>query len=85
MGVTNGYDAAKIGKNNHFLLIMRVRILQKIGLLDLTNRTQLRTILGALVGAQSAPKLHPRARLSVAERTDVFVNSIAEYICSSED
>ena len=61
MGVTIGYDAAKSVKNTHLLVIMRVRLLQKIGLLDLTNRTRLRTILGALFGAQSAPKLHPRA------------------------
>ena len=40
MGVTIGGDAAKSGKNTHLLVIMRVRLLQKIGLLDLTNRTR---------------------------------------------
>ena len=37
MGVTIGYDAEKIGKNTHLLVIMRVRLSQKIGLLNLTN------------------------------------------------
>ena len=40
MGVTIGGDAAKSGKNTHLLVIMRVRLSQKIGLLDLTNRTR---------------------------------------------
>ena len=39
MGVTIGGDAAKSGKNTNLLVIMSVRLLQKIGLLDLTNRT----------------------------------------------
>ena len=39
MGVKIGGDAAKIGKNTHLLVVMRVRLLQNIGLLDLTNRT----------------------------------------------
>ena len=39
MGVTIGGDAEKSDKNTHLLWIMRVRILQKIGLLDLTNQT----------------------------------------------
>ena len=39
MEVTIGGDAAKSGKNTHLLVIMRVRLSQKIGLLDLTNRT----------------------------------------------
>ena len=38
MGVTIVGDAAKSGKNNHLLIVMRVRLSQKIGLLDLTNR-----------------------------------------------
>ena len=44
MRVTNGGDSTKIGKNYHFLLvIMRVRLLQKVGIktlqigLDLKN------------------------------------------------
>ena len=40
MGVTIGGDAAKIGKNTNFLVIMRVRISQKIGLIDLTNHNR---------------------------------------------
>ena len=39
MGVTIGGDAAKSGKNTHLLVIMRVRLSQNIGLLDLKNRT----------------------------------------------
>ena len=37
MGVTIGGDAAKIGMNTHLLVVMRVRLSQKIGLLDLEN------------------------------------------------
>ena len=39
MGVTIGGDAAKIVKTIHLLVIMRVRLTQKIGLLDFTNWT----------------------------------------------
>ena len=39
MGVTIGGDAAKSVKNTHLLVIMCVRLSQKIGLLDFTNRT----------------------------------------------
>ena len=39
MGVRIGFDAAKNGKNTHLLVAMRLRLLQKIGLLDLTNWT----------------------------------------------
>ena len=42
MGVIIGVDAAKIGRNNHLLVIIRMRLLQKIGLLNLKNRTQLK-------------------------------------------
>ena len=44
MGVTLGVDAAKSGKNTHLLVIMRVGLLQKIGLLDLINRTRFKTV-----------------------------------------
>ena len=37
MGVKIGGDAAKNDKNNHLLLVMCVRLLQKIGLLNLRN------------------------------------------------
>ena len=40
MGSTIEYDAEKRGKNTRLLVVMRVGILQKIGLLGLTNRTQ---------------------------------------------
>ena len=39
-GVTIGGDAAKSGKDTHLLVVMRVRLSQNIGLLDLTNRTR---------------------------------------------
>ena len=39
MGVAIGGDAAKSDKNTDLLVIMRVRLSQKIGPLDLTNRT----------------------------------------------
>ena len=39
MGVEIEGGAAKIGKNNNLLVIMRVRLSQKIGPLDLTKRT----------------------------------------------
>ena len=38
MGVTIGGDAEKSGNNTHLLVIMRVRLSQKISLLDMTNR-----------------------------------------------
>ena len=37
MGVKIGGDTAKSNKNTHLLVIMRVRLSQKIGLLDLKN------------------------------------------------
>ena len=40
MGVTIGGDAHKSGKNTHLLVVMRVRLSQKIGLLDLTNHNR---------------------------------------------
>ena len=40
MGVKIGNYAAKSGNNTHLLVIMRVRLSQKIGLLDLTTRTR---------------------------------------------
>ena len=40
MGVMIGSDAAKSGKNTNLLLIMRVRLSQRIGLHNLTNRTR---------------------------------------------
>ena len=39
-GVAIGGDAAKSSKNTYLVVIMRVRLSQKIGLLDLTNRTR---------------------------------------------
>ena len=46
MGVTIGDDAEKIGENTHLLVIMRMRLSQKIDLLDLTNRTQFKKVNG---------------------------------------
>ena len=40
MGVKFGGDAAKIGNNTHLLVIMHTKLSQKIGLIDLTNRTR---------------------------------------------
>ena len=40
MGLTIGGDAAKSGKNTHLSVIMCVRLFQKIGLLNLTDRTR---------------------------------------------
>ena len=37
--VTIGGDAVKTGKNTHLVVVMCVRLLRKIGLLDLTNWT----------------------------------------------
>ena len=40
MEVTIGGGAAKISKNTHLLAIMRVRLSQKISLIDLANQTK---------------------------------------------
>ena len=40
MGVTIGGDAEKNGNIINLLVMMRVRLLQKIGLLDFTNFAQ---------------------------------------------
>ena len=40
MGVIIGGDAVKIDKNTNLLVIMRMRLLKKTVLLDLTNQTQ---------------------------------------------
>ena len=45
-GVKIWGDAAKIGKNTNLLVIMCVRLSHKIGLLDLTNRTQFKKLNG---------------------------------------
>ena len=46
MGVTIGVDADKSGKNTHLLVVMRVRLFQKIGLLNLTNGDQFKKVNG---------------------------------------
>ena len=53
MGVTIGGDAAKSGKNTHLLVVMRVSLSQKIGLLDLTNRTRLKNGKGYKIRTKS--------------------------------
>ena len=40
MGLKIDGDADKSGKNTHLLVIMRTRLLHKIGLTDLTNWTR---------------------------------------------
>ena len=40
LGNNGGGDAAKSGKNTNLLVIMRTRLLQKIGLIDLENWTR---------------------------------------------
>ena len=40
MGVKIGGDAAESGKETHLLVMMHVRLLQKIGILDLGNGNQ---------------------------------------------
>ena len=42
MGVAIEGGAGKIGKNTHLLVIMRVRLFQIIGILNLTNCIQLK-------------------------------------------
>ena len=44
MGATLGGNAAKSGKNTILLVIMRVGLLEKIGPLNLTNRTGLKKV-----------------------------------------
>ena len=40
MGVTIGINAAYSGKNNHLVVLIRVRPSKNIGLLNLKNQTQ---------------------------------------------
>ena len=53
MGVTIGCDAAKSGKNTHLLVVMCVRLSQKIGPLDLTNRTRFKKVNGYKIRTKS--------------------------------
>ena len=46
MGVKIGGDAAKSVKDTQLLVIMHVRLLQKIGLLGLMNQTQFKKLNG---------------------------------------
>ena len=46
MGVTIRGDAAKIGKNTNLLVIVCVRLLQKIGTFDLKNRNRFKKVNG---------------------------------------
>ena len=45
-GVTFGIDAAKSANDSNYLVIMCVRLLQKIGLLYLTNQTRFKKMSG---------------------------------------
>ena len=53
MGAKIGYNAAKSGKNTHLLVIMRVMLLQKIGLLNLTNQTRFKKVKGQKICTKS--------------------------------
>ena len=53
MGVTIGCDAAKIGNNAHLLVIICVRLLQKIGLINLMNHTQFKKVNGYKIRTES--------------------------------
>ena len=46
MGVKIGGDAGKSGKNRHLLVIIHVRLSQKIGLINLMNCTRFKEING---------------------------------------
>ena len=46
MGVKIGDDSAKSGKNTHLVVIMRMRLSQKIGLQNLTNQTRFKKVNG---------------------------------------
>ena len=52
-GVTIGDDAAKNGKSIHLLVVMGVRLLQKIRLLDLTNCTRFKKGKGYKIRTKS--------------------------------
>ena len=45
MGVKIEGNAAKSGKNTHLLVIMRVRLSQKIGLIELMNRNRFKKLM----------------------------------------
>ena len=53
MGVAIGGDDAKSGKNTHLLVVMHMRLLQKIGLPDLTTRTWFKTVNGYKIRTKS--------------------------------
>ena len=53
MGVRIGVNSAKIGKNTHLLVAMRVRILQNIGLPELMNRTRFKKLNGYKIRTKS--------------------------------
>ena len=44
MGVKIGFNAEKSAKNTHLVVVMRVRLSHNIGLINLTNRTQLKKV-----------------------------------------
>ena len=70
MGVTIGGDAAKNDKNTHLLVIMHVRLSQKIGFLDLTDRTRFKKGNGYKIRTKSVRNyLRMRLRPKLTERT----------------
>ena len=51
--MTIGIDAARSGNNTHLLVIMRMRLSKKIGLIDLMNWTRLKKINGQKIRTES--------------------------------
>ena len=49
MGWEIGGDAAKSGNKTRLVVVIRVRLSQNIGLLDLTNRTQFKKLNGYII------------------------------------
>ena len=84
--VTIGGDATKSGKNTHLLVVMRVRILQKMGLLDLKNRTQFKTENCYKISTKSVRNyrgsrlmLHTRSIYYWHKNVDLLVVCLVDY------
>ena len=56
MGVTLGGDADKSGNNTNLLVIMRVRLSQKISPLDFMNQNQQKKVKGYRICTKSVLK-----------------------------
>ena len=53
MGVKIGGGAVKIGKNSPLLVLMCMRLLQKTGLIDLTNQDRFKKVNGYKIRTKS--------------------------------